>query len=134
MRYRFGDCELVSETRELVAGGQPRAVEPQVFDLLRHLIEHRERIVSQDELLEAIWGGRIVSDSAISARISAARSAIGDDGARQQWIRTLPRHGFRFVGTVEVADTGAPTPLTPPATASVSPFAARPTAPVSPMG
>jgi len=113
MRYRFGDCELVSETRELVAGGQPCAVEPQVFDLLRHLIEHRERIVSQDELLEAIWGGRIVSDSAISARISAARSAIGDDGARQQWIRTLPRHGFRFVGTVEVADTGAPMPLPP---------------------
>ncbi len=102
MRYRFGRHELLVGTRELLADGQPCAVEPQVFDLLLHLIDKRERVVTQDELVAAIWNGRIVSDSAISARISAARAAIGDDGTRQQWIKTVPRRGFRFVGEVQV--------------------------------
>ena len=101
MRFRFGLFELVSETRELRADGQPRAVEPQVFDLLLHLVTARDRLVSTDELIEAVWQGRIVSDSAISARISAARAAIGDDGTSQQWIKTISRRGFRFVGAVE---------------------------------
>ncbi|MGK6312480.1 alpha/beta fold hydrolase [Neorhizobium sp. DT-125] len=102
MRYRFGTFELVPETHELLAGGLPRPIEPQVFDLLHHLVRERDRVVSQEELIEAIWKSRIVSDSAISARISAARSAIGDDGRRQEWIRTVPRRGFRFVGRVEL--------------------------------
>jgi pimeloyl-ACP methyl ester carboxylesterase/DNA-binding winged helix-turn-helix (wHTH) protein len=101
MRYRFGNFMLAPETRELLAAGVALPVEPQVFDLLLHLVRERERVVSQDELIEVVWNGRIVSDSAISARISAARSAIGDDGKHQQWIRTVPRRGFRFVGMVE---------------------------------
>lgn len=101
MRYRFGIFELVPEIRELLAAGVAQQIEPQVFDLLHHLIRERERVVSQDELIEAVWNGRIVSDSAISARVSVARSAIGDDGKRQQWIRTVPKRGFRFVGRVE---------------------------------
>ncbi|MEZ5805625.1 MAG: alpha/beta fold hydrolase [Rhizobiaceae bacterium] len=105
MRYRFGAFMLVPDTRELLAAGTALPIEPQVFDLLHHLVRERDRVVSQDELIEAVWNGRIVSDSAIGARVSAARSAIGDDGKRQQWIRTLPRRGFRFVGPVEVVDS-----------------------------
>ena len=101
MRYRFGSFEIVAETREFLASGQPRAVEPQVFDLLLHLIQERHRLVPVDELVDVVWNGRIVSDSAISARISAARQVLGDDGRRQQWIRTVQRRGFRFVGSAE---------------------------------
>lgn len=103
MRYRFGQCELAPDTHELFVAGQARPIEPQVFDLLLHLVKARDRVVSPDELIEAVWKRRIVSDSAISARVSAARAAIGDDGQRQDWIRTISRRGFRFVGTVEEA-------------------------------
>jgi DNA-binding winged helix-turn-helix (wHTH) protein len=108
MRYRFGTFMLAPETRELLAAGVARPIEPQVFDLLLHLVRNHERVVSQDELIEAVWNGRIVSDSAISARVSAARSAIDDDGKQQQWIRTLPRRGFRFVGLVEAMASERP--------------------------
>jgi pimeloyl-ACP methyl ester carboxylesterase/DNA-binding winged helix-turn-helix (wHTH) protein len=103
MRYRFGPCELQPETRELWVEGRPQPVEPQVFDLLLLLVQNRDRVVSQDELVRVVWENRIVSDSAIAARISAGRAAIGDDGRRQAWIRTVPRRGFRFVGAVEEA-------------------------------
>lgn len=106
MRYRFGDATLVPETRELVLGGEVRAVEPQVFDLIHFLVRERDRVVSVDELIAAIWDGRIVSDSAIAARISAARTAIGDDGARQALIKTVRGRGFRFVGAVAVEGSG----------------------------
>lgn len=108
MRYRFGPFELVQETRELLAAGRPRPVEPQVFDLLCQLLQARDRVVSQDELIASVWNRRVVSDAAVSARISAARAAIGDDGKRQEWIRTIPRRGFRFVGPVDVAGSGGP--------------------------
>ena len=108
MRYRFGSFEIVAETREFLASGQPRAVEPQVFDLLLHLVQERHRLVPVDELVDVVWNGRIVSDSAISARISAARRVLGDDGRRQQWIRTVQRRGFRFVGSAETLRDGAP--------------------------
>lgn len=108
--YRFGDCELALATRELRVGGASRPVEPQVFDLLLCLVKAGARVVSRDELVAEVWRGRIVSDSAISARISAARTAIGDDGTAQRWIRTVPRRGFRFAGdvqTVPARDAGA---------------------------
>jgi len=113
MRYRFGHCELIPSRQELFRDGRLHAIEPQVFDLLLFLVKEHERMVSRDELIEVIWHNRIVSDSAISARISAARAAIGDDGVSQDWIRTLPRRGFRFVGQVEILDEGGPaSPLT----------------------
>ncbi|MDP6691352.1 MAG: winged helix-turn-helix domain-containing protein, partial [Alphaproteobacteria bacterium] len=73
MRYRFAQYELDTDRLEFKADGDLRAVEPQVFDVLHHLLANAERLVSRDELIEAIWGGRIVSDSTISARISSAR-------------------------------------------------------------
>ena len=116
MRWTFDDCVLDMARRELRRAGVPTAVEPQVFDLLVYLIRNRARVVSKDDLLEAVWHGRIVSDSALANRINAARAAIGDSGEHQALIRTLPRKGFRFVGDVaeESAQSGPPGPaLTP---------------------
>ena len=101
MKYRFGACTLCPESHTLEVEGVPVHVEPQVFDILLLLVQHAERLVSHDQLMFEVWGGRIVSDATVSARISAARAVIGDDGRRQDWIRTVPRRGFRFVGAVE---------------------------------
>jgi DNA-binding winged helix-turn-helix (wHTH) protein len=98
--FLFVDCELEVERRELRRGGKPIALEPQVFDLLVYLIRHRGRVVSKDDLIENIWGGRIISTSTLTSRLNAARKAIGDSGAAQQLIRTVPRRGIRFVGEV----------------------------------
>jgi DNA-binding winged helix-turn-helix (wHTH) protein len=113
--YLFNDCVLDTDRRELRRGSEALALEPQVFDLLAHLIRHRERVVSRDELIESIWGGRVVSESALNTRINAVRSALGDSGSRQHLIKTLPRRGVRFVGEVreelqpaEAALAGAP--------------------------
>lgn len=99
--YRFDRFELDLARHELRADGVVRPVEPQVFDLLAHLAAQAGDLVTRDDLVAAVWGGRIVSESAIDARISAARAAIGDDGRRQAMIRTVPRRGFRFVAQVE---------------------------------
>ena len=101
MAFLFGDMVLDGVRRELRSGSTLLSIEPQVFDLLDFLIRNRERVVSRDDLLAAVWGGRIVSDSAIDARINAARRAIGDNGEQQRWIRTIARKGFRFVGDVQ---------------------------------
>jgi TolB-like protein/Flp pilus assembly protein TadD len=100
LRYLFEDCALDTGRRELRRAGSLVAVEPQVFDLLVHVVRHRDRVVSKDDLLAAVWHGRVVSESALFNRINAARSAIGDAGARQRLIKTLPRKGIRFIGRV----------------------------------
>ena len=100
MLYLFDNYVLDSDRRELRCGFETVAIEPQAFDLLEHLIRQRERVVSRDELIESIWRGRIVSESALSTRINAVRSAIGDSGIGQRLIKTLPRKGLRFVGEV----------------------------------
>ncbi len=110
MRYHFGDCTLCTETFTLEVAGEPRPVEPQVFDLLHLLVARTGTVVAHDDLIAAVWNGRIVSDAAISSRISAARAAIGDDGMRQEWIRTVPRRGFRFVGLVRAEGEGLSSP------------------------
>lgn len=101
MRYRFGDCVLALGSRELMRGSNAIVLPPQVFDLLAYLIRNRERVVSKDELIATIWDGRIVSDAALTTRVYAARSAIGDSGSQQLYIKTLARRGLRFVGCVE---------------------------------
>ena len=100
MQFCFADHVLDVALRELRRGEVPVAVEPQVFDLLVHLIRHRDRVVTKDDLLNSVWGGRIVSESTLTSRINAARRAIGDSGEEQSLIRTVPRKGLRFVGEV----------------------------------
>lgn len=100
MRFLFGECALDPGRRELRRGGEAVHVEPQVFDLLVHLICNRQKVISKDDLLAAVWGGRIVSESTLNNRINAARRAIGDSGEQQDFIRTVPRKGLRFVGDV----------------------------------
>lgn len=122
MRFAFDDHVLDCDRRELRRAGTQVAVEPQVFDLLAHLIRNRDRVVGKDELLEVVWGGRIVSESTLFTRINAARAAIGDNGERQELIRTVPRKGLRFVGAAreEGARPSGPTSVTGAATAAVA--------------
>ncbi|MEE9271038.1 MAG: winged helix-turn-helix domain-containing protein, partial [Candidatus Krumholzibacteria bacterium] len=98
--YRFLDLTLDPQRLELRRANSQIEVEPQVFSLLVYLIENRERVVTKDELIESVWDGRIVSDATMSSRISAARTALGDDGKAQRLIRTFPRRGFRFMSEV----------------------------------
>jgi len=100
LRYLFDDYVLDTDRRELWRGTDIIPVTPQVFDLLEYLIRNRERVVSKDDLIAAIWGGRIIADSALTTRVNVARSAIGDSGEKQHLIKTLARKGLRFVGTV----------------------------------
>jgi TolB-like protein/cytochrome c-type biogenesis protein CcmH/NrfG len=92
--------------RELLRGGHRIAVQPQVFDLLVHLVQNRDRVVSKDDLIALVWGGRIVSESTLTSRINAARTAVGDSGKSQKLIRTIPRKGVRFVGEVAEQSSG----------------------------
>ena len=106
MCYLFEDYVLDTDRRELCRRGNVVRLEPQAFDLLEHLIRSRDRLVSRDDLIASIWNGRIVSDSAMTTRINAARCAIGDTGKAQRLIKTVPRKGIRFVGTVREEEAG----------------------------
>jgi DNA-binding winged helix-turn-helix (wHTH) protein len=105
--FRFGDHVLDVERRELRRGAETVALEPQVFDLLVYLVGNRGRVVSKDDLIDGVWGRRIVSDSALTSRLNAARRAVNDSGAEQRLIRTVPRRGVRFIGEV-IEDGEAP--------------------------
>ena len=100
MLYFFENFVLDPARRELRCGNALIAVQPQVFDLLEYLVTNRDRVVSKDDILQAVWGGRTVSEFALTTRINATRAAIGDDGDQQRLIRTIPRKGIRFVGIV----------------------------------
>ena len=100
MLYSFEDFSLDTARRELRRGRTLIDLQPQVFDLLEYLIRNRERVASKDDLLAAVWKGRIVSESTLSTRINAARSAIGDSGEEQRLLRTTHGRGIRFVGAV----------------------------------
>src|SRR6185312_6788807 len=105
VQFLFSNHVLDTDRRELSFGGKAVAVEPQVFDLLVYLLENRDRVVSKDDLIDRVWQGRIVAESTLTSRINAARKAIGDSGSDQKLIRTIPRKGFRFVGTVVARQT-----------------------------
>ena len=100
MVFSFGDHVLDTDRRELRRGAELIALEPQVFDLLVYLVRNRGRVVSKDDLIDGVWGGRIVSDSALTTRLNAARKAVNDSGAAQRVIRTLARKGVRFIAGV----------------------------------
>jgi TolB-like protein/Flp pilus assembly protein TadD len=111
LRYFFEHYAFDTDRRELRRGPDVVSTTPQVFDLLDYLIRNRERVVSKDDLIKAIWNGRSVSDAALTTRLNAARGAIGDSGEEQRFIKTLPRKGFRFVGQVrEAREVAGPNP------------------------
>src|SRR5579883_637415 len=103
VKYVFADHTLDTDRHELHRGSEFVAVEPQVFDLLTYLVQNCDRVVTKDDLIASVWGGRIVSDSTLTSRINAARKAVGDSGEEQKLIRTIARKGFRFVATVRSA-------------------------------
>lgn len=112
MIYRFGHFELDTAKVELRSSNQVLHVEPQVFALLALLVENQERLVSKDEIIEKVWDGRVVSEAAVASRIKSARAVLGDDGKNQRFVKTIHRHGFRFVGEAmavraAIADQGA---------------------------
>jgi len=111
--YRFGPCELDEGRRSLTAHGQEIRLQPRVFDLLCYLVQHRERVVTKDELLDALWPGTVVVDNALQRVVSLARSALADAGVPNA-VRTYPRHGYRFCAD---GDAAAAVPSDPPADA-----------------
>jgi TolB-like protein len=100
----FGEHVLDPDRRELTRGSEAIAVGPQVFDLLMCLLRNRERVVTKDNLIDAVWGGRIVSESTLTSHINAVRKALGDTGEEQRLVRTIARRGYRFVGEVRETD------------------------------
>ena len=107
---------LDSDRRELARGADTIVIGPQVFDLLLHLVQNREHVVTKDNMNDVVWGGRIVSESTLTSHINAVRKAVGDTGDEQRLVRTIARKGYRFVGDVrETAATG----ITGAATAGV---------------
>jgi TolB-like protein len=107
MQFLFDDQVLDVDRRELRRSAEAIAVEPQVFDLLVYLLENRDRVVSKDDLIASVWGGRIVSESTLTSRINAVRKAVGDSGGEQRLIRTIARKGLRFVGDVRMEKDGS---------------------------
>src|SRR5262245_31683186 len=108
LRYLFEHFVLDTDRRELRRDGEVVHTTPQVFDFLKYLIEHRDRVLTKDDFFAAVWNGRIVSELALTTRLNAARRAIGDNGQAQRLIRTLPRKGYRFVGAVHPETTNIP--------------------------
>ncbi len=101
MQFRFENHLLDVNRRELRRGSELIQVEPQVFDLLLYLLQNRDHVVSKDDLIATVWGGRVVSDSTLASRINAVRKAVGDNGEEQRLIRTIARKGIRFVCSVD---------------------------------
>jgi TolB-like protein/Tfp pilus assembly protein PilF len=128
VQFFFADHTLDADRRELMRGSTPIALEPQVFDLLVHLVRNRDRVVSKNDLIASVWRGRIVSDSTLASRINAARNAVGDSGAQQKLIRTISRKGFRFVADVREQSGDEQTPVALPRTGTAEP--SRPTLPL----
>lgn len=121
MVFTFAGFVLDTERRELRRGGEGVPMEPQVFDFLVTLVRNRERVLTKDDLIDAIWKGRVVSDSAIAARVNAVRRTVGDNGTAQRLIRTLPRRGVRFVGEVREHEASVVVEPSPAALTVVQP-------------
>ena len=112
MIYRFGDCEVDTKLLELRRDGEVHKMDPLSFDLLVYLIENRDRVVTRDELLDALWPGKVVTDSALSSRLKSVRSAVGDTGSSQRVIKTVHGRGYRFVADMAgLPDAPSPTEL-----------------------
>jgi len=109
MFSHFGDCELDDSLYQLRRGGEPVDIEPKVFDVLVYLLHHRDRLISKEELLDELWPGQVVSETALTRCIVAARKAVGDDGGTQQVIKTQHGRGYRFVAPLITNSQAVPT-------------------------
>ena len=110
-QFLFEGHKLDIERRELRRGAERVTLEPQVFDLIAYLLKNRDRVLTKNDLIAAVWDGRIVSDSTLTSRINSARKAVGDSGEEQRLIRTYARKGIRFVGEVqETTELSSPEP------------------------
>jgi TolB-like protein len=127
--YFFDEYALDTDRRELRRGDGLLSVEPKVFDLLVYLIEGRDRVVSKEDLIAGVWMGRVVSDSALTSCLNAARATVGDSGELQRLIKTLPRKGVRFVGSVREENSPASPPLPTVAASSPGPVLVPPNKP-----
>src|SRR6266508_6610778 len=96
-----GDLEFDPALFEVRRARAVVPLEPQAFDVLAYLVSHRERVVPKEELMDGVWGGRFVSETAVTSRIKQVRRALGDDGHSQRMIRTVHGRGYRFVAPVE---------------------------------
>ena len=133
--YRFAGCEVDAALRQVRCNGVAAEPQPKALDLLLYLIAHRNRVVDKDELLEKIWPGVVVSESALTQALRKARAMVGDDGDRQAVIRTIQRRGFRFVADLDDGHSAAPqaAAAAPAAAASTSgPVAVLPFVDMSP--
>lgn len=101
MIYRFANTVVDTDTVTIQIDGVPQACEPKAFALLQMLIENGSRMVTKEEVIERLWDGRFITDSALTSCLNAARRAVGDDGRQQRVIRTIPKRGFRFVAELE---------------------------------
>jgi len=115
VRYLFEDYALDPDRRELTRHAEAVAIGPKAFDLLLYLIQNREHVVSKDDLLEAVWSGRIIAESTLTSHINTVRTAIGDSGEEQRLVRTITRKGFRFVGEIKEASADRASPRSGPA-------------------
>jgi DNA-binding winged helix-turn-helix (wHTH) protein len=101
--WHFDDFVLDVPQYELRRNGVAIRMEPQVFDVMTHLVNNHQRLVTKNELFDTVWGGRFVGDAALTSRIKVARRILGDDGESQRYIRTIRGRGYRFVGTIDRA-------------------------------
>ena len=101
--WHFDDFVLDLPRYELRRDGAPIRMEPQVFDVMTHLVSNHQRLVTKNELFDTVWGGRFVGEAALTSRIKAARRALGDDGTSQRYIRTVRGRGYQFVGDIVAA-------------------------------
>jgi TolB-like protein len=118
LQFAFENYVFDPDRRELSCGSEPVAIGPQAFDLLAYLLRNRSHVVSKNDLIDAVWGGRIISESTLTSHVNAVRTAIGDSGEEQRLLRTVARKGYRFVG--EVSETEAREPLSLPDRPSIA--------------
>ena len=110
MLYSFDQFVLDTRRFELSENGNAIHAEPQVIELLTFFVRNSDRLITRDELIESVWKGRVVSDSAISGRIKVARKILGDNGREQKYIRTIHKKGFSFVAHPQAQDTASVNP------------------------
>ena len=109
MIYRFNRCRLDTEQYQLSLSDKIVSIEPLVYDLLIYLIEHRERVVTREELFDNLWKGKIVTDAALGARLKDARKAVLDSGTKQEVIKTIHGRGYQFIAEITESTVEKPT-------------------------